>query len=427
MKKFLSITILLFGFFNMHAQDIEVTFSGTGESVIVDSVIASNLTTGESVIMPGTETLTLSGASGTSEVLSSSGIILYPNPFIGKTTLVLDQLKQERVVLSARNLIGQIIAIRTMELNSGTHYFDLSFGTQGLFLIDINGETQRSIKAICLYPTGSTEIQYIGETVSKSRSQKTYQNSYELSYTAGDWIHYQGYSNKFKTIVTDSSENNTNIEFEFVDCTDRVGRTYAVVRIGDQMWMAENLTYLNRVSASENGSYSSSFYYVYGYEGTNTSIARNRTYYIQYGVLYNWAAAMIACPTGWHLPSDDQWKNLEMFLGMDTTDANNAGTRVSGDVGNKLKSSIGWSSNGSGDNTSGLSLLPGGERACRFDIRDNPNYGYFGGIGETSYFWTSTELGNNGAYYRSFRYSNNAVRRDYYYRGAGFSVRCLKD
>jgi len=53
-------------------------------------------------------------------------------------------------------------------------------------------------------------------------------------------------------------------------------------------------------------------YYVYGYEGTNISEAKATANFINFGVLYNWPAAISSCPDGWHLPSDQEFKILEV-------------------------------------------------------------------------------------------------------------------
>jgi uncharacterized protein (TIGR02145 family) len=117
-----------------------------------------------------------------------------------------------------------------------------------------------------------------------------------------------------------------------------------------------------------------------GYEGSGVQEAKATDNYRKYGVLYNFEAAKTACPTGWHLPTDEEWKTLEKQLGMSSSDADNAGLRLSGEVGKKLKSKSGWQSEGHGDNSSGFTALPGGNRT---------NYYGFEYLGYYSYFLTS--------------------------------------
>jgi uncharacterized protein (TIGR02145 family) len=82
---------------------------------------------------------------------------------------------------------------------------------------------------------------------------------------------------------------------------NRDNNTYKWVRIGNQVWMAENLAYLPSVSPSSVGSDTDLNYYVYGYSGNNVNEAKATDNYATYGVLYNWSAAMVSCPAGWHL------------------------------------------------------------------------------------------------------------------------------
>jgi dienelactone hydrolase len=87
------------------------------------------------------------------------------------------------------------------------------------------------------------------------------------------------------------------------------------------------------------------------------------------------------CPDGWHLPSDAEWIELEMFLGMSFEQADAFGWRGT-DEGDKMKANFGWNNNGNGNNSSGFSALPAGSRLG----------GTFDGLGETTRYWSTTEL-----------------------------------
>lgn len=195
------------------------------------------------------------------------------------------------------------------------------------------------------------------------------------------------------------------------------GREYRYKTIGSQTWMVENLGYLPAVSPSSIGSDSSPHYYIYGNEGSSVSSAKANDNYSDYGVLYNWEAAKTACPDGWHLPSDEEWKTLEKLLGMIDPDANNTNWRESGDVGKKLKFASGWYNNGNGDNSSGFSAFPSGRG---YD-------GVYSNLGNSAFFWTSSEDGLSNAIGRTLNYGTDGVYRGGGPRRSGFSVRCLKD
>ena len=99
----------------------------------------------------------------------------------------------------------------------------------------------------------------------------------------------------------------------------------------------------SRIFTSSVGSDDVPYYYVYGYDGTNVSEAKSSENYDVYGALYNWEASKISCPNGWHLPSDEEWMELETGLGMNEADLNKSGVvRESGKIGKKLKALYGW-------------------------------------------------------------------------------------
>lgn len=209
----------------------------------------------------------------------------------------------------------------------------------------------------------------------------------------------------------------------FIDSRD--GNEYNWVQIGDQVWMAENLAYLPSVNMVADGSEDAagSYYYVYGYDGTNVAEAKATGNYATYGVLYNWTAAMDGeassktnpsgiqgvCPAGWHLPSDAEWTELTVYLG---------GTS---EAGGKLKETgtTHWTSPNTGaTNETGFTALPGGNRDY---------YGTFYDIGYYGYWWSATENYARYAWGRYMYYNNYSVGRDYNGKELGFSVRCVRD
>jgi len=202
----------------------------------------------------------------------------------------------------------------------------------------------------------------------------------------------------------------------FADTRD--GKVYRWVKIGNQVWMAENLAYLPAVSPSSIGSDTEPYYYVYGYKGTSVSAAKATANYVTYGVLYNWPAAIQTCPSGWHLPNNAEWTELTDYLGGQSV----AGGKLMA-VGYDHWTSL-TSLNRGADNSSGFTALPGGYRD------DIGKFYYIGGLG---YWWSATEVGALYAWFRGMgRYRagmgrNRAILSDYYPERSGFSVRCVKD
>jgi len=203
--------------------------------------------------------------------------------------------------------------------------------------------------------------------------------------------------------------------------TDADGNVYSTVVIGTQIWMSENLktTKFNDgadiplvTDYTEWGNLTSP-----GYCWCNNN---EEIYGGIYGALYNWYSVNTGklCPDGWHVPSDEEWKVLEMYLGMSQVEADKIGHRGT-DEGTKLMMEDIWLQNGTdyGTNESGFSALPGGYRSSD---------GYFYYIGGSSDWWTSTELDAHDAWTRRLLH-DPFVYRDKSVKENGLSVRCLKD
>lgn len=202
----------------------------------------------------------------------------------------------------------------------------------------------------------------------------------------------------------------------FVD--NRDGKTYRMVKIGDQVWMAQNLNYKGPSDKDTIGS-------CYGNNSANCN---------KYGRLYTWATAMGStedkcgdgkncdiserargiCPEGWHLPSNDEWQTLLEHADRDAK---------------KLKSTEGWSNGGNGTDDYDFTALPGGY-AEQCDVASLPD-NYFKDEGAYAIFWSSTQVDDEDhtQAYRPYLKNDNKVSEydDNNYKGLGFSVRCLKD
>ena len=175
----------------------------------------------------------------------------------------------------------------------------------------------------------------------------------------------------------------------------RNGQTYKTVKIGEQVWMAENLNFKTDSSYCYNDS---------------------SKYCKKYGRLYTWTAAMKACPDGWRLPDETDFVNLIKAVGGEK------------DAGTKLKSTSGWNDDdgksGNGTDSFGFSALAAGVG----------NAGIYGGEGYTTIFWGSTECSENSlqlgvdcAYAINLDYDEvNVNLPSYAARNLVLSVRCVK-
>ena len=193
-----------------------------------------------------------------------------------------------------------------------------------------------------------------------------------------------------------------NLSGVFSDRRDN--RLYGYKVYGTQTWMTENLSYLPSVNPVKDVSDIVAYQYVYGYDGKDVDEAKATLNYTSYGVLYNWTASQKACPPGWHLPSDMEWKIFENYLGAD--------------AGVRMKSTSGWFNHGNGNNLSGFNVLPAGSR-------DDPDG--FQGLEHSAEFWSNTTFNGRGVWTRVLNYDNNVVNRLSNTFKSGSSIRCIKD
>ncbi|NLB63101.1 MAG: hypothetical protein GX801_03215, partial [Fibrobacter sp.] len=182
-------------------------------------------------------------------------------------------------------------------------------------------------------------------------------------------------------VITATTENGKKAEcmvqvvkkHEFIDQRDNYA--YTMVHIGDQLWMAENLRYLPQVNGFEyyeNHSMDTPKYYVFYHDNDNVSDAKATSEYQTYGALYNWQAALTACPAGWHLPTEEEWNILYNYIGSGAKD--------------KLKSDNLWDGYANGTDDYGFSALPGG-----YYIVERSGYGIFGYEFQDARWWGGTE------------------------------------
>jgi uncharacterized protein (TIGR02145 family) len=172
-------------------------------------------------------------------------------------------------------------------------------------------------------------------------------------------------------IVFEIQIRNSSLFGSFTDSRD--GMTYKIVRIGSQIWMAENLKAIKYndgkpipfvKDATVWKNLTTPAYCWYDND--------EATYNNPYGALYNWYIVNTGnlCPVGWHIPTESEWKKLELYLGMTQVQVDSAGDR--GTIADKLKetgithwnyTSTYWnSSNTNATNESGFTALPGGYR-----------------------------------------------------------------
>jgi uncharacterized protein (TIGR02145 family) len=184
----------------------------------------------------------------------------------------------------------------------------------------------------------------------------------------------------------------------FTDTRD--GKRYRTVKIGNRVWMVDNLNF------KTNGSWC--------YDDNESNCRK-------YGRLYDFETARIkACPTGWRLPTNEDWEALAWAAG---------GWEI---AGKKLKTKTGWYNNGNGTNDFGFSALPGGYRSVDvisgYGYDDGDDYAEvsFESIGKEGGWWTSTVRNSKhpNCWYMDYRI--DGAHDGYANVESAFSVRCVQ-
>jgi len=409
--------IFLFSILNVlssFATDYTVSFSGSGLSSTVDSVVVQNLKLGIKITVPQGSVLNLVDVTAIDQLIAGNkSMIIFPNPMLENATMSFYAKQSGKTSINVIGLDGKSITSFSSVLNEGNNSFQISLPI-GFYVIQVIGNSFfYSSKVISHAAKECKAIIINNSSEQQTKVPKKIKNTiYSIPYTSGDYLIYRGFSGNFSNYKSDITADNKNINFDFSECKDANGRNYPTVMIGTQIWMAENLAYLptvnNLIDGSEDEGYETiPFYYVNGYNGTDIVTAKSTSYYKTYGVLYNYNAALIAAPKGWHLPTNDEWMVLRNFLGGVFCD------------GKTLKSTTGWIWPNMATNSNCFNALPGGNRGGGGSVNE---------IGYRATWWCSTEsIGTPWiCNWNMFNNSTNLGQgRDE--KSMGFSIRCIKD
>jgi uncharacterized protein (TIGR02145 family) len=216
--------------------------------------------------------------------------------------------------------------------------------------------------------------------------------------------------------------------------SDIEGNVYKTITIGTQTWFAENLkvTKFNDGTTVANVTNGNLWYSTTApaYCWYNDDVIHKNIY----GALYNWNTvnpesngSKNICPTGWHVPSDNEWTTMELYL-----TNNGFGFGGSGkDIAKALTEKTGWNNsdnegspgnNQSLNNLSGFSALPAGGR-----MANNSNYIFYAYVGENANWWC-TSVNNEGTNWaRQVIWIESYFIRSYQNKFFGLSIRCTKD
>lgn len=404
MHKLTCLTIFLFAINTLNAQNYKITFKGTGESNLVDSVEVQNLTRETLIVLPGTDTLLLSGTIGIEDTNTGvPGMLVYPNPSGQTARIRFDNSGPGRVEIEVCEITGKILLTKDFKLPRAVHIFTVSGLKTGIYLLQVKTPKETFAERLIVSASAgdAPEILYEGSANYEfhPKINKRTGNVAVMHYKDGERLLFKAHSSHYTTVQTLVPDKSQQLAFEFFECTDADSNHYAVVRIGWQIWMAENL----KTTHFQDGY---TMNYLYSWYNNDEAAYKDI-----YGALYGFRAIHFQdrnmCPAGWVVPADWSWDILTNHLG------ENAGGKMKS-TGTGL-----WRiPNTDATNESGFTGLPGGARN-EAEI--------FGDIGEYGHWWSSTNNDFITGWHRMLYRGNGYVGKSSFTEEYRFSVRCIKE
>jgi uncharacterized protein (TIGR02145 family) len=412
--------VLLFSlaFLNLYSQDYHIVFAGTGESVaVVDEVMVENLARGTSITLKGSEILHLKKSLTNLPAVSLDGdLLLYPNPTVETCTAEFSARIGGKTHIAVYDMSGKLVANTTFLIREGTNRFTIDGLKKGLYAVRISAPENSSMgKIISLGSPGyRINISHTGHQVMIKEKIVLKSGTAEsvMEYSDGELLKFTGSSGIFKTVVMDIPGQSKMIAFPFRACTDADGNHYPIVRIGPNIWMAEDLKttkYQNNdpiTLITGNNSWGSTVSGAYcHYENSQENVK-------DFGQLYNWYAITDIrgiCPTGWRVPDYKEITALSGWLGGEKT------------AGGKLKETGNshWSMPNLGaSNATGFTAKPGGIRFID---------GSFSGRGSLGNWWSPSSVDTFLINAFGLRHNTDSLKFFAGLKNNGMCVRCILD
>jgi uncharacterized protein (TIGR02145 family) len=443
----LTIGLMVIAFGQKPTMELTFTALNNEQYVPLDSIFIENLTQGGDItlIAPDTVLQLVYTNIGDNQVISDNGFSVsqnYPNPFKQQTQVNLFLSEKENIKIIVRDVLGRELAHYKNTLNQGNHTFTFYPGNAKYYFLIVTGEkTSKTIKMVNassnLTFAPQCKIAYTAyhETSENYKSQEAIN---DFVFSLGDELKYSAYTDVEETEIIDSPAGSQIYTFQFdgwTPCagpgtvTDIDGNTYNTVQIGNQCWMKENLktTKYNNNTLIPNITDASSWSILT--TGAYVCYDNDISWKHLYGALYNWYAVDDInglCPTGWHVPEQDEWVALLNFIGGQLPphgDELKSCRQVNSPLGGYCNATEHprweyYNSSIYGTDAYGFSGIPGGGRSYS---------GTFVQIGIRGYWWSSTEyLSDKGIFH--FLSHDDAMVGEYFdFKQTGFSVRCLRD
>jgi uncharacterized protein (TIGR02145 family) len=423
-----------------------VTFRMGILSSSTNSSVASSSLINSSVVLSSQASSSLNISSSEASSSSSSSIANSSSVSNSSLTLSSSTISSSSVNLSSSALSSSSIHLSSSvtSSSSGNLSSSATSSSSGLSITQINPSEWRDISIYANIATPSTitdlYIEVRGDSITGIARFPLQWNSIGKYFTGLAHTPKSAITGTWKInlasstlgLIADTTSINENLVIDTLTAffagtmTDpRDSKTYKTVKIGTQIWMAENLNYGTYISDANSATTLQAADQKFCYLNTESDCAKN-------GGLYQWHTALTLsstcmnttcdaqinsgayqgiCPSGWHLPKASDWDSLSIYLGGSTL------------AGAKMKlartSSASWNSTiFNKENLSGFSAIPTGDRF---------NFSGFGNVGVGAYFWEATEASINNGIARTLSDASSELATQSFSKKNGFSVRCVKN
>ncbi len=430
--------VLMFLILGLHtqAQYYLLNFKGVGAATTIDSIRVLNLAQNTTVKINGTDTLLLAGVVGQPKPqLFNQRIDAWPLPSNGECKIKFFSPLKENAHITIFDASGRKILTEVIPLASGENFFDISALPAGINILHIQLSNYNLSTKIPVVQKGNSVPSI--HNFSHQPVLKKSKAVIVMQYNDNEVLLFKAYSGnyaRFQPWIINASQT---IYFDFIACTDAIGNNYPVVRIGNQVWMAQNLktTQFNNGTpipiVTDNNTWLNTTTPAMSWYNNNAAE------YGYWGAFYNFYAVEgdNICPPGWHVPSLGDFEQLLVVL-------QNFGYNYNGMIdpdndpysndftAKSLSSRYFWSSTdvagapGNTDypnyrNRTAFEAFPYGVR--------NGYTGAFNNHTITTFFWSKTVTPNQEAYRMQLFYSNPSSGLSTNPKVTGMNVRCIKN
>ena len=424
-----------------YPQNYQITFSGTRAGTSIDSVKVENLSQCTGLTLGGSDTLILTSSVGINEKLypDKHHLNIYPNPSPGNCSVEFEATSAGKACITLYDISGKIVLQKKIFLQEGHQWFVLQGIKAGICYLDIEAAdylyTAKLLSTssyadqpavISTGPSGGTKMgQYKQGPATLQDINKTKSLIY-MQFNAGDTLKLTGKFGNYRTVSMLVPNQSQAVTFNFVACTDADSNHYAVIQIGSQLWMQENLKTTKYRDGSDIPNVTDSAAWGNLTTGAWCDYHNLPSEGAYYGHLYNFYAVADTrniCPPGWHVASNHEWNVLEKFLDptVDTTALGGTGRLIGRILKEGCVTRWAYMDSTWGLNAAGFTALCTNYRTATGSWSLAPDNNHDGS------FWTATSYNTNSAWFRSLRWCYSDIYSLFSFKRGGSSVRCIRD